>query len=115
VTIKPCCAKNVPTESHGALAFEAAGSRPKDEADFHRVLAGVHVIGLVNTLSFSKMGAGHLGTDQLDFIQKDVAPLSSDTPVIVFSHFPLFAVYPAWGWGTDDATQALSYLRRSRR
>ena len=56
------------------------------------------------------MGAGHLGTDQLDFIEKDVAPLSSDTPVIVFSHFPLFAMYPDWGWGTDDATQALSYL-----
>ena len=55
---------------------------------------------------------GHLGTDQLDFIQKDVASLSSDTPIIVFSHIPLFAMYPDWGWGTDDATQALSYLRR---
>jgi hypothetical protein len=38
--------------------------------------------------------------------------IRSDTPVIVFSHFPLFAMYPDWGWGTDDATQALSYLRR---
>jgi hypothetical protein len=24
----------------------------------------------------------------------------------------LFAMYPAWGWGTDDAVQALSYLKR---
>jgi hypothetical protein len=30
----------------------------------------------------------------------------------VFSHIPLFAMYPNWGWGTDDAVQALSYLRR---
>jgi hypothetical protein len=30
----------------------------------------------------------------------------------VFSHIPLFALYPKWGWGTDDATQALSYLKR---
>ena len=30
----------------------------------------------------------------------------------MFSHIPLFAMYPDWGWGTDDATQALSYLRR---
>ncbi|WP_163751856.1 metallophosphoesterase family protein [Mycolicibacterium helvum] len=73
-------------------------------------IAGVHVIGLVNTLNLKNLG--HLGTDQLEFIEKDVAPLPSDTPIIVFSHIPLFAMYPAWGWGTDDATQALSYLRR---
>ena len=71
---------------------------------------GVHFIALVNTLSLEKLG--HLGTDQLDFVRKDVAGLSSDTPIVVFSHIPLFAMYPTWGWGTDDATQALSYLRR---
>lgn len=72
--------------------------------------AGVHVIALVNTLNLHKLG--HLGTDQLEFVEKDVARLSSDTPIIVFSHIPLFAMYPNWGWGTDDAAQALSYLRR---
>jgi 3',5'-cyclic AMP phosphodiesterase CpdA len=73
-------------------------------------IAGVHVIALVNTLNLKKLG--HLGVDQLEFVEKDVAGLSSDTPVIVFSHIPLFAMYPDWGWGTDDATRALSYLRR---
>lgn len=73
-------------------------------------IASVHVIGLVNTLNLKKLG--HLGEDQLEFVQKDVAPLSSDTPIVVFSHIPLFAMYPDWGWGTDDAGRALSYLRR---
>lgn len=73
-------------------------------------IAGVHLIALVNTLNLHKLG--HLGTDQLEFVKKDVAGLSSDIPIIVFSHIPLFAMYPQWGWGTDDATQALSYLRR---
>ncbi|OBJ27111.1 metallophosphoesterase family protein [Mycobacterium colombiense] len=73
-------------------------------------IAGVHLIALVNTLNLRKLG--HLGADQLEFVKKDVARLSSDTPIIVFSHIPLFAMYPQWGWGTDDATQALSYLRR---
>jgi 3',5'-cyclic AMP phosphodiesterase CpdA len=73
-------------------------------------IAGVHVIALVNTLNMTKLG--HLGQDQLDFVKNDVAPLSSDTPIIVFSHIPLFAMYPDWGWGTDDSVQALSYLRR---
>ncbi|GAA4523257.1 metallophosphoesterase family protein [Amycolatopsis samaneae] len=71
---------------------------------------GVHFISLVNTLSLEKLG--HLGNDQLEFVRKDVAKLPADTPIVVFSHIPLFAMYPAWGWGTDDATQALSYLRR---
>jgi 3',5'-cyclic AMP phosphodiesterase CpdA len=73
-------------------------------------IAGVHVIALVNTLNLKKLG--HLGVDQLEFVKKDVAGLSNDTPIIVFSHIPLFAMYPDWGWGTDDATQALSYLSR---
>ncbi|WP_405163449.1 metallophosphoesterase [Nocardia sp. NBC_01499] len=73
-------------------------------------IAGVHLIALVNTLSQQTLG--HLGQDQLEFVRKDVAGLSSDTPIVVFSHIPLFAMYPQWGWGTDDAAQALSYLRR---
>jgi hypothetical protein len=89
-------------------AVFGAGSRGDGWYSFD--IAGVHVIGLVNTLNLKKLG--HLGADQLEFIEKDVASLSSDTPIIVFSHIPLFAMYPDWGWGTDDATQALSYLRR---
>lgn len=73
-------------------------------------VAGEHLIALVNTLNLRKLG--HLGVEQLEFVKKDVARLSSDTPIIVFSHIPLFAMYPQWGWGTDDATEALSYLRR---
>lgn len=73
-------------------------------------VAGVHVLALVNVVHLPKLG--QLGTDQLDWIQKDVAGLSSDTPIIVFSHIPLFAMYPDWGWGTEDAAQALSYLKR---
>jgi 3',5'-cyclic AMP phosphodiesterase CpdA len=71
---------------------------------------GVHFIALVNTLSLEKLG--HLGADQIDFVRRDVAGLSSDTPIVVFSHIPLFAMYPQWGWSTDDALQVLSLLKR---
>ena len=88
-----------------------AGSRGDGWYSFD--IAGVHIIALVNTLNLRKLG--HLGAEQLEFVAKDVASLSSDTPVIVISHIPLFAMYPDWGWGTDDAVQALSYLRRFHR
>ncbi|KUN09288.1 metallophosphoesterase [Streptomyces yokosukanensis] len=71
---------------------------------------GVHFIALVNTLSLEKLG--HLGTEQIDFVRKDLAGLSSDTPVVVFSHIPLFAMYPQWGWSTDDALKVIALLRR---
>ncbi|WP_223279631.1 metallophosphoesterase family protein [Streptomyces sp. SDr-06] len=85
-----------------------AGSRGDGWYSFD--IKGVHVIALVNSLNLKNLG--HLGTEQLDFVRQDVAGLSSDTPIVVFSHIPLFAMYPAWGWGTDDAVQALSHLRR---
>jgi 3',5'-cyclic-AMP phosphodiesterase len=32
--------------------------------------------------------------------------------IVVFAHIPLWAVYPEWGWGTQDSEQALGRLKR---
>jgi 3',5'-cyclic AMP phosphodiesterase CpdA len=85
-----------------------AGSRGDGWYSFDH--KGVHFIALVNTINLQTLG--HLGPDQLDFVRRDVQRLSSDTPIVVFSHIPLFAMYDAWGWGTDDAQQALGMLKR---
>jgi 3',5'-cyclic AMP phosphodiesterase CpdA len=73
---------------------------------------GAHFIGLVNVLDLKAGGLGVLGREQLDWLAKDVAPLSSSTPIVVFAHVPLWTVYPQWGWGTEDSEQALALLRR---
>ncbi len=73
---------------------------------------GVHFIGLVNVANIKEGGLGILGAEQLAWIEKDVAGLSSSTPIVVFAHIPLWAVYPQWGWGTDDAAQALGFMKR---
>ncbi len=73
---------------------------------------GVHFIGLVNVLNLKAGGLGSLGQEQLEWLEKDVKRLKSSTPIVVFAHIPLWAVYPEWGWGTDDSEQALSYLKR---
>jgi 3',5'-cyclic AMP phosphodiesterase CpdA len=97
-------------DDHGQKYRQRFGAGTRGEGWFSFDIKGVHVIGLVNTLSLESLG--HLGTEQLDFVRRDVAGLSSDTPIVIFSHIPLFAMYPKWGWGTDDAVRALSYLRR---
>jgi 3',5'-cyclic-AMP phosphodiesterase len=71
---------------------------------------GVHFVGLVNVRALE--GLGKLGADQLEWLEKDLKAKSASTPVVVFAHIPLWAVYPEWGWGTEDSAQALTYLKR---
>lgn len=71
---------------------------------------GVHFVGLVNVVQLE--GMGKLGNEQLAWLEKDVGHLGSSTPVVLFAHIPLWAVYPEWGWGTSDSEQALSILKR---
>jgi 3',5'-cyclic AMP phosphodiesterase CpdA len=97
-------------DDHGAKYRQFFGKGTKGDGWYSFDLGGAHFISLVNTLGLETMG--HLGADQLEFVRKDVAHLSSDTPIVVFSHIPLFAMYPKWGWSTDDSVQALSYLKR---
>jgi 3',5'-cyclic-AMP phosphodiesterase len=73
---------------------------------------GVHFIGLVNVQNLKAGGLGSLGNEQLEWMEDDVKHLQSSTPIVVFAHIPLWTVYPEWGWGTDDSTQALSYLKK---
>jgi Icc protein len=73
-------------------------------------LNGIRFLALVN--SVATQGMGHLGQAQLDWIRRDLSGLSAQTPIVVFAHVPLFAMYPSWGWSTDDAVQALSMMKR---
>lgn len=73
---------------------------------------GVHFIGLVNVVDLKAGGLGVLGHEQLEWLEDDVKHLSHSTPIVMFAHIPLWAVYPDWGWGTDDSAQALSYVKK---
>jgi 3',5'-cyclic-AMP phosphodiesterase len=73
---------------------------------------GVHFVGLVNVKELKAGGMGHLGAAQLAWLRKDLAGVSASTPVVVYTHIPLWTIYADWGWGTDDSAQALALLRR---
>ncbi len=73
---------------------------------------GVHFVGLVNVANLKPGGLGTLGTDQLDWLKRDLAGKADSTPMVVYAHVPLWTVYAKWGWGTDDSEQALGYLKR---
>ncbi|GAC1318206.1 MAG: metallophosphoesterase [Collimonas sp.] len=74
--------------------------------------SGVHFVALVNVLNLKGGGLGFLGDQQLAWLEQDLRGRGSSTPIVVFTHIPLWSIYPEWGWGTDDSAQALSYLKR---
>jgi 3',5'-cyclic AMP phosphodiesterase CpdA len=73
---------------------------------------GVHFIGLVNVIDLKAGGLGNIGDEQLAWLANDLQGHSASTPIVVFAHIPLWAVYPQWGWGTDDGARALDHLKR---
>jgi 3',5'-cyclic AMP phosphodiesterase CpdA len=100
------------TGDNGKLYLERFGKNSKGQGWYSFDHHGVHFIGLVNVVDIQQNGLGALGREQLKWLEDDLKGRSSESPVVVFAHIPLWEVYPQWGWGTQDGAQALSYLKR---
>lgn len=96
----------------GKAYSEAFSQRDKQEGLQLWDHSGAHFISLTNVLDFGETGKGELGQTQLDLLARDLAAQKRDTPVVVFSHIPLYDLYPKWGWATADAAKVLSLLSR---
>jgi hypothetical protein len=97
---------------NGKSYLERYGKGTKGQGWYSFDKGGVHFVGLNNVFDTSEGGLGSLGADQLAWLADDLKAINNSTPVVVFAHIPLWAVYPQWGWGTRDSEQALSLLRR---
>ena len=51
-----------------------------------------------------------VGEKQREWLQKDLAKVTKDTPVVVFSHSPMQKIYKGWNFWTDDAEQVQALL-----
>lgn len=67
---------------------------------------GVHFIVLDNV---SDPGA-IVGEAQLKWLQTDLQRQKKDAPIVVFTHRPLFDLYPQWDWTTKDAAAVVNAL-----
>jgi len=74
--------------------------------------AGVHFISLINVLQFKAGGLGTLGDEQVAWALADLKSRSASTPIVVFSHMPLWTIYEPWGWGTADVEPIMNELKR---
>jgi 3',5'-cyclic AMP phosphodiesterase CpdA len=46
------------------------------------------------------------------WLESDLRGKAADTPIVVFSHSPLYKLYKPWNFWTDDAEQVQAILRR---
>ena len=53
-----------------------------------------------------------VGAPQRQWLKQDLAKLSRDTPVVVFSHSPLYKLYKTWNFWTDDAEDVQALLKK---
>jgi hypothetical protein len=67
---------------------------------------GVHFIVLDNVSD----PAALIGNDQLQWLASDLKQLPADAKIVVFTHRPLFDLYPQWDWATRDGAKALELL-----
>ncbi|WP_224246675.1 metallophosphoesterase family protein [Hyalangium gracile] len=65
------------------------------------------VAGLDNALQ----SRFEVGAEQRAWMQQDLAKVDKKTPVIVFSHSPLYKYYKPWNFWTDDADEIQALLK----
>jgi predicted MPP superfamily phosphohydrolase len=54
--------------------------------------------------------ASSLGNEQVKWLGAQLKKIKHDSRIIVFTHRPLFDLYPEWDWFTRDGSKALNLL-----
>ena len=67
---------------------------------------GVHFVVLDNASD----PAARLGDAQLGWLADDLKAQPADARIVVFTHRPLFDLYPQWDWATRDGAKAVELL-----
>ena len=67
---------------------------------------GVHFIALDNV----SLGRPVVGPEQLQWLRKDLSRFHPSSPIIVFTHRPLFDLKPEWEWYTGDGDEVMNLL-----
>ena len=67
-------------------------------------------MNIVAGLDDGRQSRFEVGEAQRDWLAKDLAKVDKKTPLVVFSHSPLYKYYEPWNFWTDDAEQVQALL-----
>jgi 3',5'-cyclic AMP phosphodiesterase CpdA len=68
---------------------------------------GVHFIVVDNVSD----PTAAIGDEQLQWLSADLKKQPKDARIVVFTHRPLFDLYPQWDWATRDGARAIDLLQ----
>jgi hypothetical protein len=69
-------------------------------------------MAIVAGLDDNRQSPFEVGEPQRDWLRQDLAGVDEKTPIIVFSHSPLYKLYKPWNFWTDDADEVQAILKR---
>jgi hypothetical protein len=67
---------------------------------------GIHFVTLDNVSD----PEGAVGAAQIDWLAADLKKLGPEARIVVFTHRPLFDLYPQWEWSTKDGAKVIDVL-----
>ena len=97
----------MPGEHDASLDSGAVYKEIFGETHYSFAHKGVHFCVLDNV---SDPGA-NIGEEQLRWLKADLSKLPKSTPIVVFTHRPLFDLAPAWDWATRDGDKVIELLK----
>jgi 3',5'-cyclic AMP phosphodiesterase CpdA len=68
-------------------------------------------MNIVAGLDDGRQSRFEVGQEQRDWLKQDLAKVDKKTPIVVFSHSPLYKYYEPWNFWTKDADQVQALLK----
>jgi hypothetical protein len=96
----------MPGEHDASLDKGQAWSEFFGETHYSFDHKGVHFIVVDNVSD----PAGRIGEAQLAWLKANLDTQDKDARIVIFTHRPLFDLYPQWDWATRDGDQAMALL-----
>lgn len=83
-----------------------------NEKDFwtEKKLTPMQRMQIVAGLDDGRQSRFEVGEEEREWLARDLAKVSKETPVVVFSHSPLYKYYRNWNFWTEDAEEVQALL-----
>ena len=96
----------MPGEHDGSLDHSEAFKEFFGETHYSFDHKGVHFVVVDNVSD----PAARIGEEQLAWLKADLDQQPKEGRIVVFTHRPLFPLYPQWDWATRDGDKAIELL-----
>jgi 3',5'-cyclic AMP phosphodiesterase CpdA len=100
---------------HKGVKFVVLNSVVEEDFWTARKLTPEQRMGTVAGLDNGLQNPFTVGAEQREWLKKELENVGDDTPLIVFSHSPLYHLYKRWNFWTDDAPEVQAILKRFKR